>query len=158
MTRLTLVAFMMLLSTSTSAHHSLAGFDMSDALEIEGKLVGVKWRNPHLGFTVQVVGENGESIDWNVHGWGSAYSMGRTGVSRDEFKTGEMVKLAGFRSSRRDNEMLVSHMLLSSGVEAIIRPDAEPRWAKESTGGRVNWIGDENQVQNAVAENLGIFR
>jgi hypothetical protein len=158
MTRFAMAALVMILASSATAHHSLAGFDMSDPVEIEGELVSIKWRNPHLGFTIRVVDEDGESKNWNVHGWGSAYSMGRTGVSRDEFINGDRVRLAGFRSSRRADEMLVSHMLLSSGVEAIIRPDAEPRWAEESTGGRTNWIGDEGQVQNAAAENRGIFR
>ncbi len=153
-----LAALALVFSSSAIAHHSLAGFDMSDAIEFEGELVSVKWRNPHLAFAVRAVDENGESTTWNVHGWGSAYSMGRTGVSREEFVVGDRVKLAGFRSSRRADEMLVSHMLLSSGVEAVIRPDAEPRWANESTGGRTNWIGDEGQIQNATAENRGIFR
>ena len=156
--RLILAALAILFSSSLAGHHSLAGFDMSDPLEIEGELVSVKWRNPHLGFIVHVVDESGEVMTWNVHGWGSAYSMGRTGVARDEFVVGEKVRLAGFRSSRRADEMLVSHMLLSSGVEAIIRPDAGPRWADVSTGGRTNWIGDEARVQNAATENRGIFR
>ena len=158
MRRLVLGLSALLLSVPLSAHHSLAGFNMSDGIEIEGELVSIKWRNPHLGFTVHVVDDDGDSSTWNIHGWGSAYSMRRTGVSQDDFKSGDQVKLAGFRSSRRENEMLVSHILLSSGLEAIIRPDAEPRWAKESTGGRTNWIGEERQVQNAAEENLGIFR
>ncbi len=43
-----------------SAHHSRAGYDMNGVQEIEGELVSIIWRNPHIGFTVRVATEGEE--------------------------------------------------------------------------------------------------
>jgi hypothetical protein len=131
---------------------------MSDIIEIEGELEAVSWRNPHLGFTVRVTDENGQVDVWRITGWSSVYAIQRTGVKRDDFKIGERVKLAGYRSGVRKNELLVSHMLLASGVEALIRPDADPRWSQDSLGGKAKWAAGTVQLQNTAEENLGIFR
>lgn len=36
------------------AHHSVAEYDRSTRHEMQGTLVGVRWRNPHVTFTVRV--------------------------------------------------------------------------------------------------------
>ncbi len=44
----------MVLVTPTLAHHSVAGYDRTTLHEIEGTLVDVRWRNPHVTFIVRV--------------------------------------------------------------------------------------------------------
>ena len=44
-----------LLSTSAQAHHSFGAFyDMSRLVELEGEIVSVFWRNPHIRFEIKV--------------------------------------------------------------------------------------------------------
>lgn len=49
------------------AHHSTLGFfDVNNKVEIEGVLTDVTWRNPHTVFELDVVNDQGETVQWHV--------------------------------------------------------------------------------------------
>ncbi len=146
------------LPLTAPAHHSRAAYDMDTLQELEGELLDIVWRNPHVAFTVRVTNEGGGQEDWTIEGWGSLYTLERTGVSVEDFRVGDRVRLAGFVSTRVPQDLLSTHMLLANGTEAVLQANAEPRWVEEHIGGQDRWAPDDSQLQGTEAENLGIFR
>ena len=57
---------LLVLPALVAAHHSTAEYDRSAVHELEGELVGVRWRNPHVMFTVRVNRPDGEVEDWEL--------------------------------------------------------------------------------------------
>ncbi len=146
-----------LLPAIASAHHSQAGY-ADERQELEGELVDVIWRNPHVGFTLNVVNEDGGEELWRIEAFGSIYGLRRSGITRELFKTGERVRTVGQPSNRRPREFLASHMLLADGTEAVLQVNAEPYWGGEALGGRAQWVADETETVDAASENRGLFR
>ena len=141
-----------------SAHHSAVGFDLDNGVELEGELVRIIWRNPHVGFVVNIADEKGVAEEWKVSGHGSLYTLKRTGISRDHFRVGDQVKLYGYASTIQRNSFLATNILLPDGTEAVMKADKQPHWAANTIGGSDEWVVDEQERPDTVAENLGIFR
>lgn len=158
MKRIAFSALLLALPMAALGHHSRAGYDMSSVQEFEAELLDVTWRNPHIAFRVRITNDQGAQEDWTAEGWGSLYTLERTGVSEEDFRVGDRVRLAGFVSTREERDLLSTHMLLADGTEAILQADAEPRWADQSIGGQARWAMDQSERPDAAAENLGIFR
>ena len=157
--RAALVCCMSLMSSKHSfAHHSLFGYDMEGPLELEGELVEIMWKNPHVGFVVNIANEQGVEEPWSVSGHGSLYGLVRTGVSREDFNVGDWVKLYGYPSVVSPNTFLATNMLLPGGIEAITKADKEPHWSTTTLGGRDKWVPEESTLPDTAAENVGIFR
>ena len=79
-----------------SAHHSTAEYDTSAFVELTGELVGVRWRNPHVMFTVCVDGSDGAAQDWEL-ATGAVYVVERTGLDKSEFPVGAIAYSEGRR-------------------------------------------------------------
>ena len=158
MRRLVALFMFLVLGTNASGHHSRAAYDMSEALEMEGELVSLIWRNPHIRLSIKVVDENSAEKIWTIEGWGSLYTLKRTGVTRDDFKIGDKVRLAGFASTKEEQHILGTNLLLPGNIEAILRADGEPRWSQQFVGGESRWAADESKLAGIAAENRGIFR
>ncbi len=131
-------------STELSAHHSTA-FYGDEVLELEGELLGVKWRNPHVTWQLMVTGADGTEVLWNLEG-ASTYPLKRAGVTRDLFVIGDRIKVAGNLSLREDNVFLAKNMLLPDGKELLL-------W-----GNIAAHFDDANRLADAASENKGIFR
>ena len=140
-----------------SAHHSRATYS-NEVRELEGELLSVTWRNPHVGFTIGIVTPEGSEEIWRIEGYGSVYPLERTGVTRDHFKIGERVRLAGRPSIRGPRDFLGTHMLLSDGLEVILEHSGKPYWTSGYVGGGDAYLVDEEDLVNAAVENRGIFR
>ncbi len=97
------------------AHHSTA-FYSDEVAEIEGELVGVKWRNPHVTWQLKVINNAGEQELWNLEA-ASTYPLKRAGVTRDLFVIGDRIKVAGKKSKREERVFLATNMLLPDGRE-----------------------------------------
>ena len=74
-------------ATGVHAHHSFAHFEEGWS-ELEGTLVDLRWRNPHIYFFLETVEENGETKVWEME-TGTIYMIGRAGVTRDMFNVGD---------------------------------------------------------------------
>lgn len=138
------------LITPTIAHHSVAAYDRTTLHEIEGTLVDVRWRNPHVTFIVRVSDANGSVEDWELQA-GAVYPHQRAGLSGDMFSVGDAVRVAGWRSTQTPRLMIVSNMLVPSGQEALFYDVSRPRWSNNAVGG--SWKGD--LVENS---SRGLFR
>ena len=70
-----------------------AGY-LNQVTEAEGELVGLVWRNPHIRLALKTINTDGEEEIRTMHG-NSIYNMQREGVTRDLFRIGERVRVAG---------------------------------------------------------------
>jgi Family of unknown function (DUF6152) len=138
------------------AHHSTANF-AGDFVELDGTIAGVEWRNPHVEFTLEAVGETGERAQWRLIS-NSLYDLKRAGITRDVLVVGERVKIAGHPSTIENHVALATNMLRADGTEVVMRRDAQAYWRADHLGGRDHWLVDEGETVAAEKENRGLFR
>lgn len=139
-----LLALSVVLAGKSHAHHSLNTFEQSP-ITLEGELVEVNWRNPHVTFQLRVVDESGEEVVWRMEAH-SVFNLQRGGVTRDLIPLGETVRVVGRKSNLTDHRMIVDRMQLPDGRELTL-------WA-----GLFSTFEDAPRIQDAASENLGIFR
>jgi hypothetical protein len=134
------------------AHHSRSFFSQ-EIIEVEGELQNLRWRNPHIAFTLKT--DEGET--WKMES-ASIYMLQRMGVDKNYLASGIRVRVAGNPSTRRKNDMLASNILLPDGQELLLFTGTRPRWSDELVGGGDRWLKDSVDVAVIQQENLGIFR
>lgn len=139
-----LLALSAVLVGKGQAHHSLNTFEQTPIV-LEGELVGINWRNPHVTFQLRVVDDSGEEAVWRMEAH-SVFNLRRGGVTRDLIPVGEYVRVVGRQSSITDHRMIVDTMRLSDGRELTL-------WA-----GLFSTFDDAPRLQDAASENLGLFR
>jgi len=153
--RIIVTLWLLVFMASASAHHSRSHYSQ-DIQEIEGELVAVHWVNPHVGFTVKVVNENGEEELWRVEGISNLSGMHRGGVTSDAFTIGERVRAVGSPSVRRPRDLLTTNLLLADGTEILLSRNAEPYWSEEDVNAAPSMAA--SGTVDAASENRGIFR
>lgn len=129
-----------LVSTPVCAHHSPSEYDRNELLEIEGEVVSVLWRNPHVMFEVRVtsVDRLNEMVEFESS---PALTLERRGVSRDAVAVGDYVTIAGFQSTRRDNRIQLRQLwkggkiLIGGEAEGGTFPSAKVAVARASADG-----------------------
>ncbi|MDG2087319.1 MAG: DUF6152 family protein [Arenicellaceae bacterium] len=147
-----LVAVALLNSAPSFAHHGYGGrYNQEVIQELEGELVNVLWRNPHVRLTIK----DAEGGLWNIEA-GSPTVMLRRGITEAMVNASKQIKIAGLGSMRGRNEMTASNILLASGEELLLTSGSKPRWQTS------NLVGGGNFLINAVGDSskpeLGIFR
>ncbi len=134
-----------------AAHHSIAvTFNIDEIVEVEGEVTSILWRNPHVRLNVRTVDEDGRAADWWMEA-GAVSRLARWGVEEGTVATGDMVRLAGFPSRRRANEMFGLNLLLPDGREIMMDHRSSPRWRDDAIGGQRLSTG-------AASASLGFFR
>lgn len=145
------------LPATGQAHHSFAAsFDVDGDIELEGEVVAVRWRNPHVEFEIRTVDEAGNEQVW------TAESLAPSGLRRrdivDPFvAVGDRVRVAGNPGRRESRNVYVSNLLMANGEELILRGagEGEPRFTdrvREETGASLATEGDGSRPE------LGIYR
>ena len=132
------------LAGTPQAHHSLSTFQQTPTV-LEGELLTVNWRNPHVSFSLRAVDASGEEAVWRMEAH-SIFNLQRGGVTRDMIPVGEYVRVVGRQSNLADHRMIVDRMLLSDGRELTLWADLFSQFE------------DAPRLQDAESENLGIFR
>jgi len=162
-----IMMFSLFVPANTSAHHGANTnpelYLAENLVELDGKISGVLWRNPHPRLKMTVVDENGESVEWELELAGSLQSYARDGIDRGYFKVGDPVKAAGAISRRNAKSMGVVHLLLPNGEEMVSRGNRTLRWSDvqfaASTAGRTRGDSVDPEVVAAAVESAnGIFR
>jgi hypothetical protein len=74
------------------AHHSSAGFNSDEVVEITGTIKEFQFTNPHTWIQVIVTDAQGEQQEWSVE-WGSPNSLARRGVRPSTFPPGAEVTM-----------------------------------------------------------------
>ena len=142
------------LPIATIAHHSVAAnFDEGVLTELEGEIARVFWRNPHVGFTIRVVRENGREELWDVEST-SVSTLRRMNITQALVSVGQTVRAAGNPSRRGDRLIFVNNLLLPDGREVVMTAGGSPRWATDTLG--TSGPGFEPAID--VDDDQGIFR
>jgi len=89
------------LGSPVFGHHSDAGMDTSRVVAIEGTVVNVRWRNPHVYVDVAVDGDGPEPVEWAFQ-MGSTNALIRNGWNRNTLSPGDrvFVRAHPFRDGR----------------------------------------------------------
>ena len=138
------------LPTRVMAHHSNAEYDFGVFEELEGQVVAISWRNPHVQLTLR--GAAGETWDLEAQ---DVNTLGRRGLDPSLIRPGDTVRVAGNPSRRRERTMFVTNVLLANGTEIRTRGDTAPRWSEEHIGFSEVVLAN---VQAAAKKTTGIFR
>jgi hypothetical protein len=134
----TCIVLLLLASWSASAHHSNAEYDRTQVVELDGIIARVIWRNPHVGLELDVSNADGKTTRW-VMGAADLAGTLRRGVPEGTFQVGQRVTVAGFASTRRAANMLVTNVLLPDRREILLTGFSEPRWNTTTVGGG-SWV------------------
>ena len=119
---------LVLLPLSATGHHSRAEFNPNILAEIEGEVVGVFWRNPHVHLSVRSEAADGSGKTWQLEGV-DIVSLDRRGIPRDAVRVGDRVRATGYRSNRRDDYLDVQRVLVPDGTEILFGFNTEPIWS-----------------------------
>jgi hypothetical protein len=136
---------------TVSSHHSVA-FYANEKIELAGEITEIDWQNPHIQFALRTVGGDGAEKTWRLES-SSIFLREKDGVTRDLFRVGDKVTVAGRPSAHDATALLVTNMLLPDGREAPLWPNTTARFV-----GADKWINAKPQLVDAAAENRGIFR
>ena len=77
-------------SSSISAHHGLAHYDMKKTIVLTGTITAYDWGNPHCLVHMDVMDENGHFQHWTLE-MSSIFAMSKRGWGRDTLKRGDQV-------------------------------------------------------------------
>jgi hypothetical protein len=147
-----LIAWCLLMPASIRAHHSGSEYDRT-TVEIQGTLVEVAWRNPHVHFLVRTMDPNGKVLTWDIEAT-SLSILRRTDATPENLKVGDTIKVAGAPSRRAPNRMWAMNILAANGREIVLGPGMPPRWQKTALGSKSTWF----EGGTAVNKTAGIFR
>ena len=147
---MTLLAF----PVTVLAHHSMAEFDRTVTLELEGELLDVSWTNPHVLLWLSTTDENGNEAIWELES-NAVSAQRRRGLTGDLVEVGQQVRVAGSPSTRRDAYLQVHNILRPDGVELLMGGGRVARWSENTIGGDP-WSVDPEKA--AAARGEGIFR
>jgi hypothetical protein len=122
MFRTTLITLATLAAPVTIAHHATTvAYDTENLGTIEGEVVSVFWRNPHVLLTVERVSASGIVETWTAES-GSPNSLARAGYNSDIVAIGDRVTLLGALSRSGMPAMAAYTMTLADGTEIPLWP------------------------------------
>jgi len=132
-----------------SAHHSQAPYDMTSEVVIEGTVVELAWRNPHVAMTLEVTGQNGERFLQEVEMVSVSEARG-LGVDEDTIPLGASVavrahpgrrgpkaRVFGLALTKSDGTRIPLHPFAGFAISPDIRVEASGlagRWAPSGEG------------------------
>jgi hypothetical protein len=107
-------------SQAASAHHSFAVFDIEHPLELHGTVQQFKFTSPHTFIVLEVQGDDGSTMIWNLEG-ASPSIMVRNGWSSQSLKTGDQIKLSvdPLRSGAPGGAWIGQKVTFSSGRPVV---------------------------------------
>ena len=88
--QVSLLSVAMFAAFSATAHHSNYQFDTDAIVTLEGTETGFEWKNPHIFFNCDTIGENGDRVNYQVEGDGVGMSA-PLGWRRNSLEIGDRI-------------------------------------------------------------------
>lgn len=111
----TLALLAILAAAPVLAHHSMAGFDRTQTVTLEGTVKEFSWANPHSWIELEVV-SGGKTVSWNFEMTAPAF-LARAGWKRTTIKPGDKVTIVGNPLKSGDPGALFVSITLSDGTK-----------------------------------------
>ena len=136
------------------AHHAVnVAYDTQNLSTVEGTVVDVFWRNPHVVVSVERTLESGETEIWEAES-GSTNALERLGIGPEIVQVGDRVALMGALSRRGLTTMAAYTMILADGTEVPLWPQRAARIGRDVTPAPIS----ESAREQSSREAEGIFR
>ena len=146
MERTLLASALLLMASHAAAHHNWSAiYDVQSDIEIEGVISSIQWRNPHVRVSFTVNEGTADEMVYTTES-NSVASLTRMNVTEDLLAVGTRVRVAGYRSRSRDDDIFMNHLLLPDNREVIFLRTAEPRWPDATR------IGNTDRLHGRVVE------
>jgi Family of unknown function (DUF6152) len=117
-------------ASAVRAHHSQSEFDFKSVVEVEGNVTKLEWMSPHARLYVDVLDQQGKTVNWNFE-LPSPMTLMRRGWKRNSLKPGDHVKVKGARA-RHFADIAYASVIrdgngnpLFTGVTQIYDPQAQ---------------------------------
>ena len=110
------------------AHHSFeAEFDQNKPVNLNGKVTGMEWINPHSWIHMDVKGDDGKVVNWMIE-CGSPNTLFRRGLTKDSLPVGTEINVDGYLAKDGENKANGRDVTLSDGRKLFLgssNPDAD---------------------------------
>ena len=113
------------LAIRVAAHHSFsAEYDGNKPIKLTGKLIEMKWSNPHAWIYLEVKGKDGKPVKWACE-TGGANALFRAGWRKEDLVAGSQLVVDGFQARNGST---------TANATSITFPDGKKLFARSSQG------------------------
>ena len=104
-------------AAQVNAHHGAAThYDSDDLVTLDGTVAELRFVNPHSFLHVNVIGADGETVEWRCE-MGGATQLGRLGWTSETLTPGQPITLVGETARREENACAADSIVLANGTE-----------------------------------------
>ena len=112
--RVGVLVWLVVMSMPTSAHHSMAMFDLQNTIAVTGVVTRIELKNPHSLFYVAVTGEDGKQVEWMLEAQ-PLVTLLDSGWSQTTMQVGDKVTAVGSPARNGSPALLVRAIQLPDG-------------------------------------------
>jgi hypothetical protein len=109
---------LLLVSTPIFAHHGASAYEPK-LTTLKGTITDYQFMNPHTELFFDVKDVSGKVQTWTAEA-ASALTMYRLGWTKNIFKPGDQITVAGNRAKNGSNTMRLRKVVLANGKEFVI--------------------------------------